>query len=1249
MQEESTPGAGEVTESGALELLGELRESPEELDLVELALEMARRLQERAVELQTPQERRQQAELDLMIHNPQDRVTLTQMTDRAFRSHVPERAVEQLIHILDVQGIPRFFSPMERTLLRGFQSFGGYLPGVAAPLVKDKMQKETANVILPAEPENLASHLERRCRQGLRMNVNFLGEALLGEAEARARLKGYLQALQLEETEVISVKISTIFSQISSVARRHTLAVLGDRLEMLYRAAARETFSRDDGSEVPKFIYLDMEEYRDLEITTRAFRQTLERPGLEKVRAGIALQAYIPESFHHQRELTDWARRRVEAGGAPITIRIVKGANMEMERVDASIRGWPQAPYREKIDTDANYKRMVHHGLDPENLRAVRIGVASHNLFDLAYGLVLAARREVLDLVQFEMLEGMANAQRRALFELTRNLLLYAPACKKEDFIYAIGYLIRRLDENTGPENFLRHAFKIQVGSPDWKRLEEGFLEALKLARSRPEGDPRRRDQDRRSPSRRAPEGLPAWQGFVNEPDTDFCLAHNVDWAEDILKRWKPRFEAPPEFEGTPGSGCLEIPLVIGGEEILEGREVRDSRDPSRPGAVVARYRQANSDDIERALRTAREDPDDWGELSVAEREDILLEVAGNLREARGDLIGLALAEGGKTVLESDPEISEAIDFVEFYSLSARQWYERPEVDAKPRGVVVVISPWNFPLAIPCGGVAAGLAAGNTVILKPASDTVAIAHALCECFWKAGVPRTALQFAPCAGATEGQRLVTDDRVDTVILTGGTETAVTLLEARPDLRLLAETGGKNATIVTGLADRDQAIHHVIHSAFSHSGQKCSATSLLLLEREVYEDELFRESLCDAVQSLPTGSAWDLATRVGPLIRPPKGDLERGLKELEPGESWAVLPSQDKDNPGLWSPAVKWGVKPGSFTHTTELFGPVLGVMAFDRLDEAVEIVNATGFGLTSGLESLDEREIEIWQEGIRAGNLYVNRGTTGAIVLRQPFGGLARSAFGPGIKAGGPNYVAQLLEFRDAPVASDDSSADPRRLEAIEDPALRQLVRDLLDLPDSDGISDSEVRRFWRAVESYRREQEGEFGREHDAFRLVGQDNLRRYRPVVHLRIRVHPDDTFFEIFARVAAGRTAGCRVTVSFPVDLDETHPALGLLERLTRDWGAALEFVEESDARLAEVIEQGQTDRVRFARPERVPESLRRAVIPTGIHLADSPVLADGRLELLACVYEQSLSHDYHRYGNLGDRADESRAETL
>lgn len=1181
--------------------------------LIDAAVALAGALQTRATELQSAAERRQQAELDRMLRTPADKATLVQLTDQAFRSQAAPRTAEQFTHILDVQGIPRFFSPLDRALLRGFQTFGDWLPSVTVPLVKAHLRHETANVVLPAEPELLHEHLAARREQGVRMNLNFLGESLLGEDEAQARLNKYLEALQSSEVEVLSVKISTIYSQILPVAREHTLTQLCNRMELLYREAAHLRYVRPDGVRVPKFVYLDMEEYRDLWLTAETFMRTLDRPGLEGVQAGIALQAYIPDSFAMQQRITDWTRRRVERGGAPVTIRIVKGANMEMERIDAALHDWPQAPLRTKLETDANYKQMLHFGFAEPNLAAVRIGVASHNLFDVAYGLVLAAHVQAGDRVQFEMLEGMANHQRRALLEQTERLLLYAPACRKEEFLNAIGYLIRRLDENTGPENFLGHAFRLKVGSDDWRMLETGFRRAFFV----PVEPTPQRTQDRTTETFDDPRREMPWRELENEADTDWSLPQNSAWAESIVGR------DPDALKN------FVIPAVVAGRDIVE-LEHKPCLDPSRPGAVVCRYALAGDAEIDEAVACAQSDPDGWRALSVDERNEILGRVAQQLRRDRGPLVWSALANGGKLVTESDPEVSEAIDFVEFYRASARRYFELPSVRAVGCGVVVVVPPWNFPIAIPCGGVAAALAAGNTVILKPASDTVLVTWQLCQSFWNAGVSRRVLQFLPCAGSGPGSRLVGRDGVSAVILTGGTDTALRMLARKPAMRLSAETGGKNVTIVSALADRELAIKHVLHSAFSHTGQKCSATSLLVLDAEVYDDPQFKRMLCDAVRSLQVGSAYELASRVGPLVRPPSGVLEQALKTLEPGESWAVMPRQVGRNPNLWSPGVKYGVQPGGVTHRTEFFGPVLGVMRYERLAEAIEMVNGTGYGLTSAIHSLDDREIEQWKAGVQAGNLYINRGTTGAIVLRQPFGGMRQSAVGPGIKAGGPNYVACFMDFTDVdpPVGREVFDVDNVDLNALAAACNPQMPDDA---------------RLLTAIESYDRAWRDEFAREHDHMRLLGQDNVRRYLPFKEICVRIMPDDSRFDVFARSAAARVTGARVLASFaPGCRAEVREQL---DEWTDAWAAGIELLDETDEQLLAHLAQQPDLRIRYAARDRVPAAVRAAAVKEGRWIADVPVSGEGLVELLWYVREQSVSHDYHRYGNLGVRSGEKR----
>ena len=373
--------------------------------------------------------------------------------------------------------------------------------------------------------------------------------------------------------------------------------------------------------------------------------------------------------------------------------------------------------------------------------------------------------------------------------------------------------------------------------------------------------------------------------------------------------------------------------------------------------------------------------------------------------------------EAKKAPAEADGEVSEAVDFARYVAATGEPL---PEVRASALGVVVITPPWNFPYAIPCGGVVAALGAGNAVILKPAPETMGVALMLARQLWEAGIPRDVLQFYPCADGETGKALITNPLVSAVVLTGGYETARLFLGWRPTLKLYAETSGKNAIVITGQADRDLAIKDLVKSAFGHSGQKCSAASLAILEAEVYDDPAFHRALRDAAASLKVGPAADLGSMVTPVIREPGESLRRALTTLDPGEKWLLQPRVDPVDPCLWSPGIKTGVAPGSWFHRTECFGPVLGLMRADDLTHAIELQNDTAFGLTGGIHSLDDSEIEIWKQRVKVGNAYINRPITGAIVQRQPFGGWKKSSLGPGNKAGGPNYVHLFTTLSDAP-------------------------------------------------------------------------------------------------------------------------------------------------------------------------------------------------------------------------------------
>ena len=583
---------------------------------------------------------------------------------------------------------------------------------------------------------------------------------------------------------------------------------------------------------------------------------------------------------------------------------------------------------------------------------------------------------------------------------------------------------------------------------------------------------------------------------------------------------------------------------------------------------------------------------------------------------------------------------SEAIDFANYYAGAfdeAAPWLRG--VTAEPLGVVVVTPPWNFPFAIPCGGVLAALMAGNTVILKPAPEAVFTGWLLVRCLWEAGVPREALQFLPCPDNEVGRALLTDSRTAAVILTGAWETARLFQSWKPAMRLFAETSGKNALVVTAQSDRDLAVKDLVRSAFGHAGQKCSAASLGILEAEVYDDPAFRRQLRDAAASLHTGGVWDASSTVTPLIREPGEALRPALTTLEPGEQWLLEPRCQDGNPNLWSPGIKLGVKPGSWFHRTECFGPVLGLMRAENLEHAIALQNDSSFGLTAGLHSLDEREIALWRDRVESGNGYINRPITGAIVRRQPFGGWKRSSVGPGTKAGGPSYVFSLCRWRmeDSVAEAESRSTSETRTGGAS---------------ESSTSTGSDFTILWKEF----------FARDADPSGLHCESNILRHRPTtgVVLRLSGGNADGTNELAAvklAIQAASVCGTRLEISSPAPV----PGVDVPDHIT----FTVETDEALAARLPDLVKLKKADTLRtlgitdsssisgltttdssdtsagtaetHGRDAHAPVfGLLNAAFEAGCRWIDAPVLPCGRIELSRWLREQSLTETMHRYGN-------------
>lgn len=1167
------------------------------LEREKIAILIASQLLQAAQQGESSSERSRRLKLARLMDDPRGKAWTCTITDQCFRSSLPKRIADQFVFLIKKFGIPHYLSRMEKAKLKVFKAVCKLIPSLFVPLVNQMVRQEMAGVILPGNKKKLLCHLRKRKKEKITVNLNHLGEAILGEEEAERRLKLYLDDLAQPEIEVISVKISTLFSQINLLDWVGTVQSLAEKLRELYRAAIKNRTEKG----AAKFVNLDMEEYKDLALTVSLFRKILDEPEFFTFSAGIALQSYLPDSFLIQKELTHWALSRVKRGGAPIKIRLVKGANLGLEQIESALRGWPQAPYCSKVEADANFKRMLFYGCLKEHAKAVFIGIGSHNLFDIAYGLTLRAEEDVEENASFEMLEGMADPLMKAVQKVAKGMLLYSPAAKREQFHNAVAYLIRRMDENSGAENFLRDFFNLHQGSAGWERQTQFFNDSCHKIDSTYLGS--RRNQNRFL----TPSKLPLLSPFENDPDTDWSLPQNRLFAHTILRKWQRK-------------ALASLPLVIGGKE-LYSHEPASGRDPST-SKILYHYSLATIEEAELALQTSFQAQMEWQNTPFTERRETLRQAALLFRIHRGELLGAMLANCGKTFLESDGEVSEAIDFIEYYCRSAEELLNYTGAQLNGKGSVLVAPPWNFPCSIPVGGIAASLICGNSVIFKPAPEAVLVGWQLASLFWQAGIPKNVLQWVTCSDEPVGSYLVNDPRIALINLTGSTSTAKLFLKMRPGVDLIAETGGKNSMIITDMADRDLAVKDLLQSAFGYSGQKCSAASLAICEAAIYDDPHFLAQLRDGAKSLPVGPAWSMKSKITPLIKEPTGALLRGLLELETGEEWLLKPIQDVRNPFLWSPGIKLGVRPGNFTHQNELFGPVLGLMRAENFQEAIKFANATPYGLTAGLHSLDEREHDLWISQIEAGNCYINRTMTGAIVNRQPFGGCKESSYGSGLKSGGPNYLIQFCKFLEISLPKERIGLSLHLGKQLED--AKAL------LPDSEHhILEASLHSylFWWQ----------QFKEKKDQNLLLGQDNFFYLIARKGLALRTQPELASLDLI-RIAL---ATCICETPLLISWSKEHFSSELQHLLQCYPNVSL--IEEDELNFAKQLSKRGTTRVRLCKPP--SEELLHAAAEIGCHLLFSPVTSHGRFELLNYCREVALSIDYHRYGNLGMREQETR----
>jgi RHH-type proline utilization regulon transcriptional repressor/proline dehydrogenase/delta 1-pyrroline-5-carboxylate dehydrogenase len=881
---------------------------------------------------------------------------------------------------------------------------------IEAAVARRNVLRMARQFIAGASPQEALAQLRELWRNGEASTVDLLGEKTVTDDEA-ARYEARVHEL----LDVLSRDAATwpddphLERDPWGMVPRANVSVKPTALAPLYgpltpEQGLHQAFSRmraicEHARELGAAVYLDMESYDAKDLTLALLRRTAD--AFPDVDIGAVVQAYTKDSFDDIKTIVEWCRGRT----VPLSVRLVKGAYWDYETIVAGSHGWPSPVFEHKAQTDANYERCVRYLV--EHAGIVRPAFATHNIRTIAYSVVAAHAAGLHETaIEIQLLYGMAEPVHAALRKLGMRVRAYAPI---GELVPGMAYLVRRLLENTANESFLRNRYaegrdlEELIGPPD---ADPSALPTPGEAKPRPATSP-----DEPGP-------------FRTEPVAE-------------LRHSQARQRLGDAVHTAARASAVAAPMLIGGNAVSTHGDIV-STDPADPSRIVCRSGSATPAEADRAIEAALRGQGEWARAPTRARALVLFRAAAAMRRRRAELAALEVFEAGKPWAQADADVCEAIDFCEYYGREALKLAAgKPIVQApgesnayryQPRGIVAVISPWNFPLAIPCGMVTAALVCGNAVLFKPAEQTPGIAFRLAEILHEAGLPNGVLAFLPGIGENVGAYLVEHPDVSVIAFTGSKDVGLRIVERasvtpsgqRHVKRVIAEMGGKNAIVVDADADLDVAVPAIVESAFGYAGQKCSAASRVIGVGPVF-DELV-ERIVGAAKLVPVGPPSEMSTVVGPVIDEDAWKRVRRYQEVARAEGEVVLQRDDiPDNGWFIGPTVVVTGDATSRVATEEIFGPLLACMRADDFDHALALANATPYALTGGVFSRSPSRIRRATKEMRAGNLYVNRSITGALVGRQPFGGYGLS--GVGSKAGGPDY---LLQFTDPRVVSENT-------------------------------------------------------------------------------------------------------------------------------------------------------------------------------------------------------------------------------
>lgn len=1148
--------------------------------LIEVSLTLSEALLKNAPLEMSPQEVSYHQKFNRLLKDQVGKAFFHTLADQCFRTSNSKRSIDQYTYLLSLYGMPTSLAGMDRAKFLSINSLTKKLPGMSKKMLYNYLLKH-------AQPFFLSAHElsgKSISTAGLALNIDCYCSAAMGEKDVQDHLNFYTYFAKRDDLSQLTINTESLLVHRTPFdLEKGVEAFLAQAKSLLKAYLKQETRPKPD-----TLFFIEPHFYSHDALALKAFIKLAEDPEFLSLPLGVVLHAYFPDSYTSAARVLDSAKKRRAAGGAPLTVTLSKGKFLKKESQIASSDFHPQPCFLKRQLTDANFKKILKLLIKKESISYCHTQVFTHNLLDIAYALALKTREGIKHGLSFEMVQNLSSPLKKTLVhmgEKTVERKTYVPRRYEKQ---AIITLYRKISDQSNPYSFICSTCGSNPEESGWQDQVRRFEESIQIEALNHE--PRMLHAKREDPF---------------NPMFPF---------HQLIKCELPAHQTLiEEATKSPSWDVVELPYIQG--------ESLSKENPHQSGAPLYTFTLPKSSD----LPTLLEPLSTKSELLVRQCYEPLAakleSVLEHLKQAQTKLIQALIYDLAMPFHLANQEISAAIDFAQYALNTISPMLSNRDIEFTSKGLIA-ISPHPYtPLSTLSSALFGSLLCGNRVVVAAPTSCVQTLFLFTQFFMQAGFSQEQLLFVP-SDETVLNTIASSPLIDEMHYFGYRDQARQLYTKRGMTGFKAELEGKNTMIVTAMSDRDSAIKHVIDSAFQFNGCHPFSISVLILEKEVYQDPIFKERLVEAAKALEVGAAHTPSSAITPLMQP-LNPLQEEMLESEEIE-WLLKPQKVSEQSLLYSPGIAWNVKRGSMLHTCPLGIPVLGVMCAENLDQAIYLANNTPFGLAASMESLDIREHKQWLNQIKAGSRFINIPTTHLRVKKHPICAIKGSIFGPSRSRGGPNALIPFVNLTQEGIPKEKFP-------------INQKVNNLTRLLDKITLSAEDLGIWYASIASYAFFF-GQFKRDRDQVKVIGEDHTLSYRPRKKLVLRINPDDLPIDFLRILAATLTAHVPIEVSWEKSPD-------LVEKQI-DWNGLLPNCTLVEEKFDAFLNRVKSSHFQIIRTISEPsQRLKEALAGTPTFIESGTPFSNGRFELLRYFHEIATSSTYHRFGNLGLREGEIR----